>query len=55
MEREFSRLLQFHGMVGLPQGETDADKNLNNYFDKLLPKTAGAMARIIGLYIFVAE
>lgn len=49
----FDDLYNFKGKVGLPQGESDADKKLNRYFDKILPKTAGGLWHELLVFIFL--
>ncbi|MEJ5262608.1 MAG: hypothetical protein WHT45_08000 [Ignavibacterium sp.] len=52
-EEKFNELLKFKGPVGLKKGETKAPKELNLYFDKLLPKTAGGLWHELLVYIFI--
>ena len=48
-EELYDKLLNFKGNVGLP----DTDKELNKYFDKLLPKTAGGLWHELLVYVFL--
>lgn len=48
-----SQLRDFGGSVGLKQGESDAPKYLNRYFDSLLPKTAGGLWHELLVYVFL--
>lgn len=50
-EPGFSELRQTSGLVGTP--ESSASAPVNNYFDKLLPKTAGGLWHELLVYIFV--
>jgi hypothetical protein len=52
-ESLFKDLFKFNGMIGLPEGKTDAPKELTKYFDKLLPKTAGGLWHELLVYIFL--
>lgn len=52
-ERLYAQLKDFTGKVGLPQKDSDAQKDLNNYFDSLLPKTAGGLWHELLVYIFL--
>jgi hypothetical protein len=49
----YQSLYDFKGSVGLKEGESDAPGNLNDYFDTLLPKTAGGLWHELVLYIFL--
>ncbi|MBN2463989.1 MAG: hypothetical protein JXB43_10385 [Dehalococcoidia bacterium] len=55
IEREdyYTELQGFAGKVGLTAKETDAPKNLNKYFDSLLPKTAGGLWHELLVYVFL--
>jgi len=48
-EELYEKLLNFKGNVGLPE----TDKELNKYFDKILPKTAGGLWHELLVYIFL--
>jgi len=48
-EEMYEKLLNFKGNVGLPE----TDKELNKYFDKILPKTAGGLWHELLVYIFL--
>ncbi len=52
-EELFNELGQFNDKVGLPASTTDAPPNLNKYFDKLLPKTAGGLWHELLVYAFL--
>lgn len=52
-EELFEQLKDFNGKVGLTKKESDADKKLNRYFDKILPKTAGGLWHELLVYIFL--
>jgi len=52
-EELFQDLLNFQGSVGLKKDESDADKNLNDYFDTLLPKTAGGLWHELIVFVFL--
>jgi hypothetical protein len=52
-EEYYTELKDFTGKVGLPQRESDASKQLNKYFDSLLPKTAGGLWHELLVYIFL--
>ena len=52
-ENYYSILKNFKGKVGLTQKESDAPKELNRYFDSLLPKTAGGLWHELLVYIFL--
>jgi hypothetical protein len=52
-EELYQNLLDFTGKVGLTEKESDAEKPLNNYFDKILPKTAGGLWHELLVYIFL--
>lgn len=49
----FNTLINFQGKVGLPQKESDANKKLNKYFDKILPKTAGGLWHELLVFTFL--
>ncbi len=55
MEKGFKDLGEFDGHVGLPLSKdaTEEQKNLNKYFDSLLPKTAGGLWHEILSFIFL--
>jgi hypothetical protein len=55
IEREelFNELLNFPGSVGLKRGDSDAPENLNDYFDTLLPKTAGGLWHELLVFVFL--
>ncbi len=50
-EKFYKELRTFKDNIGLP--ESDASKELKNYFDKLLPKTAGGLWHELLVYIFL--
>lgn len=52
-EGKYERLKNFEGKVGLKSGESDADNDLNKYFDTLLPKTAGGLWHELLAYVFL--
>ncbi|MGA2622967.1 MAG: hypothetical protein ABSF91_03860 [Bacteroidota bacterium] len=52
-EKQFKDLFRFRGKVGLTQEKTDAPKELNEYFDTILPKTAGGLWHELLVYIFL--
>ncbi len=52
-EELFKTLKGFNGKVGLTEKESDADKKLNKYFDKILPKTAGGLWHELLVYLFL--
>lgn len=52
-EKLYAALIKFHGKVGLTAEESDADKKLNKYFDKMLPKTAGGLWHELLVFIFL--
>lgn len=52
-EPRYTELLEFVGKVGLTEHESDASKELNDYFDTLLPKTAGGLWHELLTYIFL--
>lgn len=52
-EEHYEELKDFTGTVGLKRGESDAARHLNNYFDSLLPKTAGGLWHELLVYIFL--
>ena len=49
----FDELKKFKGAVGLKQGDSEAGKKLDDYFDTLLPKTAGGLWHELIVYIFL--
>lgn len=53
IESNYNNLLNFRGKVGLTELESDADRKLNDYFDTLLPKTAGGLWHELLSYIFL--
>lgn len=52
-ESIFNNLLDFKGKVGLTEEKSDADKEMNKYFDTLLPKTAGGLWHELLVYVFM--
>jgi len=52
-EELFIELLNFQGSVGLKKDESDAPDKLNDYFDTLLPKTAGGLWHELLVFIFL--
>lgn len=52
-EKLFLKLLRFKGNIGLPQTQRKALIKLNNYFDKILPKTAGGLWHELLVYVFL--
>lgn len=52
-EPHFNELLEFRGKIGLPRNESDANPQLDKYFDSLLPKTAGGLWHELLVYIFL--
>lgn len=52
-EKLFNTLLDFKGKVGLPQEKSDADRTLNKYFDRVLPKTAGGLWHELLVFTFL--
>lgn len=50
-ENSFSGLKNYRGSVGTPSSQ--ASKIINNYFDRLLPKTAGGLWHELLVYIFI--
>ncbi len=52
-EELFEELVNFEGKVGLTDSESDASKQLNKYFDSILPKTAGGLWHELLVYIFM--
>ena len=52
-EANFDELRKFKGLVGLPQKTTEAPSRLNNYFDTLLPKTAGGLWHELLVFAFM--
>lgn len=49
----FDDLLSHKGTVGLPEKVSDASRELNRYFDTLLPKTAGGLWHEMLSFIFL--
>lgn len=52
-EEKFSNLKEFNGIIGLKVGESESSKELNRYFDSLLPKTAGGLWHELLVYVFL--
>lgn len=52
-EERFNELLKHAGTVGLPRNESDASKQLDKYFDSILPKTAGGLWHELLVFIFL--
>jgi len=52
-EANFDKLMKFKGLVGLPLKTTEAPSKLNNYFDTLLPKTAGGLWHELLVFAFM--
>jgi hypothetical protein len=52
-EEYFNEVHDFQGRIGLPQSETEGTKELNKYFDTLLPKTAGGLWHELLVYVFL--
>ena len=52
-EALFSNLLKHSGKVGLTREESDASKQLDKYFDSILPKTAGGLWHELLVFIFL--
>lgn len=52
-EEYFNDLKRFIGPIGLPKKDTKANKKLNRYFDKMLPKTAGGLWHELLVYAFL--
>src|SRR3989338_6999579 len=52
-EKNFVRLRNFNGKIGLKKDDIDADENLNSYFDKMLPKTAGGLWHELLVFAFL--
>jgi hypothetical protein len=52
-EGKFSILKNFRGKIGLKEGESEASKELDRYFDSLLPKTAGGLWHELLVYVFL--
>ncbi len=52
-EEKFKELFRFRGRIGLAQSDTEAPRELNKYFDKMLPKTAGGLWHELLVYIFL--
>lgn len=52
-EELFSELLKHSGEIGLPEKITKGSKKLNDYFDSMLPKTAGGLWHELLLFIFL--
>jgi hypothetical protein len=53
IEEPFIDLIKFQGSVGLKKGTSDAPERLNDYFDTLLPKTAGGLWHELLVFIFL--
>lgn len=52
-EKNYYELLNFEKNVGLKKGESDASEEIDDYFDTLLPKTAGGLWHELLVYIFL--
>jgi hypothetical protein len=52
-ERHYDELKNYQGNVGLPRKISDAPKHLDNYFDSMLPKTAGGLWHELLVYAFL--
>ncbi len=52
-EERFNELKDFKGTVGLIREESDASEELDEYFDSMLPKTAGGLWHELLVYIFL--
>lgn len=52
-ETLFSDLFKHSGKVGLTKEESDASKQLDKYFDSILPKTAGGLWHELLVFIFL--
>jgi len=52
-EDGYDELINFNGKIGLKQGESDATKKLDKYFDSFFPKTAGGLWHELLVYIFL--
>ena len=52
-EELFDEILKFKGKIGLPEKESDASREMNRYFDTLLPKTAGGLWHELLVYVFL--
>jgi len=52
-EELFQELIDFQGSVGLKRGVSEAPEYLNDYFDTLLPKTAGGLWHELLVFIFL--
>jgi len=52
-EERFNELLSHSGTVGLPEKDSDAAKKLNQYFDSMLPKTAGGLWHELLVFVFL--
>lgn len=52
-EALFSNLLKHSGKVGLTRKASDASKQLDKYFDSILPKTAGGLWHELLVFIFL--
>lgn len=52
-EALFNNLLKHSGKVGLTRKESDASKQLDKYFDSILPKTAGGLWHELLVFIFL--
>lgn len=50
-EEKFAALLSWGHEIGIP--DSQASKPLNNYFDKLFPKTAGGLWHELLVYVFI--
>lgn len=49
----FEELFSHQGIIGLPRERTQGSRELNRYFDKLLPKTAGGLWHELLVFIFL--
>ncbi|MBE0433831.1 hypothetical protein IBX73_10265 [candidate division WOR-3 bacterium] len=52
-EKYFSVLKNFRGKIGLKEGDSEATRELDKYFDSLLPKTAGGLWHELLVYVFL--
>jgi len=52
-ESLFDKLQNHIGSVGLTRNESDASEQLDNYFDSMLPKTAGGLWHELLVFIFL--
>jgi hypothetical protein len=52
-EELYGDLVALTGTVGLTEEESDAPRELNRYFDRLLPKTAGGLWHELLVYVFL--